>query len=272
MSSNSFSCNVIGLGAWGDYCDSWGGLAELLKSNEVVPEKVAGPKPQIIPANERRRAPLPVRLAVESSWQASQMAKVDPKELSCVFVSGFGDTQLTDYMCKVLAGDSKELSPTKFHNSVHNAAAGYWTISTGCEKAANSVAGFENSVSVTLLEGMIQCVEENKPILLTFFDAPVSQVLTDIMGPGDSFACSIVIVPESFASQSDYTKKITATLELANCEWPALNVCSDVIKASYTNNPSARVIPLLELLVGESGSNTIELPLSEQTALSVRVD
>lgn len=271
MSSNSFSCRVIGLGAWGDYFDSWQSLAELLKNKNATPEKASGPKPQIIPANERRRAPLPVRLAVESSWQASQMAELDPKELSCVFVSGFGDTQLTDYMCKVLAGESKELSPTKFHNSVHNAAAGYWTISTGCEKAANSVAGFENSVSMTLLEGMIQCIEEDKPILLTFFDAAVSEILTDIMGPGDSFSCSIVIVPESFSHQSDYAKKITATLEQASCEWPALNDCSDVIKTSYTNNPSARVVPLLELLISESNS-TIELPLSEQTALSVRVD
>jgi len=272
VSSNSFSCNVIGLGAWGESFDSWQSLARLLKGNGTDPEKVSGPKPQVIPANERRRAPLPVRLAVESSWQASQMAKTDPKELSCVFVSGFGDTQLTDYMCKVLAGESKELSPTKFHNSVHNAAAGYWTISTGCEQAANSVAAFENSVSMTLLEGMIQCIEEDKPILLTFFDAPVSHILTDIMGPGDSFSSSIVIVPESFSHQSDYAKKITATLEQVSCEWPALNVCSDAIKISYTNNPSARVFSLLELLADESGSKTIVLPLSEQTALSVRVD
>ncbi len=272
MSSNSFSCHVIGLGAWGDYFDSWDSLAELLKSNDAVPEKVSGPKPQIIPANERRRAPLPVRLAVESSWQASQMAQIDPKALSCVFVSGFGDTQLTDYMCKVLASESKALSPTKFHNSVHNAAAGYWTISTGCEQSANSVAGFNNSVSVTLLEGMLQCIEENKPILLTFFDAPVSQILTDIMGPGDSFSCSLVIVPEGFSNKPDDAKKITATLEYISCEWPALNTRSDVLEASYKSNPSSRILPLLELLTNESNSGAIRLPLSEQTTLSVLVD
>jgi len=61
---------------------------------------------------------------------------------------------------RLLAGENKALSPTKFHNSVHNAAAGYWTISTGCMQAANSVAGFDNSVSLTLLEALIQADAE----------------------------------------------------------------------------------------------------------------
>lgn len=278
MSSNSFSCNIVGLGAWGDYFDSWSSLAELLQSDPVSKEdsekaleKIAGPKPQIIPANERRRAPLPVRLAVESSWQASQMANIDPKELSCVFVSGFGDTQLTDYMCKVLAGESKQLSPTKFHNSVHNAAAGYWTISTGCEQAANSVAGFQHSVPLTLMEAMLQCVEENKPILLTFFDAPVSQVLTDILGQGGSFSCSLIIVPESYPDACDYSKKITASIEYSGCEWPELGAQKDALQEGYVNNPSARILPLLEVLLGVSNSMRVQFPLSEQSSLSLAV-
>lgn len=278
MSTNSFSCHVLGLGAWGDYFDSWSSLSGLLQqglvldsTSENIPEKIAGPKPQVIPANERRRAPLSVRLAVESSWQACQMAAIDPKELSCVFVSGLGDTQLTDYMCKVLASETKELSPTKFHNSVHNAAAGYWTISTGCEQAANSIAGFQHSVSLALLEGFVQCTEENKPILLTFFDAPVSKVLTDIMGPGGSFASSIVIVPSGYNIRGD-VKKITASVEYKLCSWPELKTQTQILQECYVNNPSARILTFLEVLVNASDKTNLQLPLSEQSSLLLSIN
>jgi hypothetical protein len=264
---------VVGLGAWSDYFNSWSSLAELLQNNDLVSgevlEKIAGPKPQIIPANERRRAPLPVRLAVESSCQASQMANIDPKDLSCVFVSGFGDTQLTDYMCSVLASESKELSPTKFHNSVHNAAAGYWTISTGCQQAANSVAGFQHSVALTLMEGILQCVEENKPVLLTFFDAPVTAMLTDILGQGNSFSFALIVVPDNYYSGHDYCKKIKATIKYHRCEWPNLAAQNNTLIQYYMNNPSARILPFLEVLLGLSKSNAVEFPLSEQTSLSL---
>ena len=179
--NNRFSARIVAVGAWGQEFRSWSDLQKLLENQVWQDDGAKGPKPEIIPANERRRAPLPVRLAVESSWQATQQSDFEAQDLSCVFVSALGDTQLTDYMCKVLAGESKQLSPTKFHNSVHNAAAGYWTISTGCMKAANSVAGYEESVSLTLLEAMTQIHIEQQPVLLTFYDAPVSKVLQSLL-------------------------------------------------------------------------------------------
>ena len=274
----SFSCKVISFGAWGDGFESWNELVELIEKKGATLKEGAssskGPKPEVIPANERRRSPLPVRLAVETSWQATQAANIDPKELTCVFVSGFGDTQLTDYMCKVLATESKELSPTKFHNSVHNAAAGYWTISTGCEKAANSVAGFQDSVSLTLMEAMIQCQQEKKPILLTFFDAPVSTVLTDIMGNGSSFSFSMIIAPDDtlYAGLKLNNKEVFLTAKViaeSSC-WPDLvNVHSD-IEDCYTNNPSARILSLVELLRGVGGKSRT-FPMGQHSSLCLSI-
>ena len=42
----------------------------------------------------------------------------------------------TTTCARTLASAPTLLSPTKFHNSVHNAAAGYWTIGTGCMEAS----------------------------------------------------------------------------------------------------------------------------------------
>ncbi|GGW84900.1 beta-ketoacyl synthase chain length factor [Alteromonas halophila] len=266
--SKPLQCKVVSTGAWGGYFESYTALQQLFAGGELPEKKQKGPKPAIIPANERRRAPLPVRLAVESSWQAAQKAEVTPDALTCVFVSGFGDTDLTDYMCKVLASDNKELSPTKFHNSVHNAAAGYWTISTDTMRAANSVAGYQESVSLTLFEAMVQCEYEDSPMLVTFYDAPVSEILKPLLPNDEAFAFSLVLYPAS----SD----LPGTLLTANvnsndtCDWPELACSNDYIQGLYRTNPSARVLCLAESLEQPTGaSRALTLPLSAGSTLSL---
>lgn len=265
------ACRVVAQGAWGENFRNWGDLANLLQGGEFAEDAMKGPKPEIIPANERRRAPLPVRLAVESSWQATQNSSYAADELRCVFVSSLGDTQLTDYMCRALAGEVKQLSPTKFHNSVHNAAAGYWTISTGCMKAANSIAGYEESVSLTLLEAMTQVCSENEAVLLTFYDAPVSSVLQCLLKNEQPFAFSMILAPAATQEGS----LIEMEMLEHRVEWPELPIAS--LQECYESNPTAKILPLLSSLVSVQKSAlaqqvkvataSVEMPLSEQTSI-----
>ncbi len=263
----TLACKLLAYGAWGKGFENWQDLQNILQGkghNESMP---VSPKPEIIPANERRRAPLPVKLAVESSWQATQNAGIDPKELSCVFVSGLGDTQLTDYMCKVLAGEDKQLSPTKFHNSVHNAAAGYWTISTSCMKSANSVAAYNESVSLTLLEGITQCIAEGVPVLLTFFDAPVSAVLKSLLKNETPFAFSMIIAP----SDSTYEGlTLEANVLQETTAWPVFSSHYDVLDNAYNENPVAKVLPILKHIINKDKS-ALTIPLSAATSLQLLV-
>lgn len=279
------TCRIAGLGAWGQNFRNVADLQTLLSGGEFIDDGAKGPKPEIIPANERRRAPLPVRLAVESSWQATQSSSYAAEDLSCVFVSSLGDTQLTDYMCRVLASENKQLSPTKFHNSVHNAAAGYWTISTGCMKAANSIAGYEESVALTLLEAMTQLQCEQTPILLTFYDAPVSPVLKSLLKNEQAFAVSVILEPVlELASKSVQEPKQTKptsvnrlntmlTAEVVNkaAKWPELAVPS--LQALYTDNPTAKILALLSSLSEASAlhnkQQTVDMPLSAESCLRV---
>ena len=265
MQAKALKCKIAGIGAWGSYFESWPALQALLQGAALPEDKLKGPKPSIIPANERRRAPLPVRLAVESSWQATQHAGVEPSTLTCVFVSGLGDTDLTDYMCKTLASEHKELSPTKFHNSVHNAPAGYWTISTGTMSAANSVAGYEESVSLTLLEAMIQCDTENKPMLLTFYDAPVAEVLTPVLPNQETFAFSVVVFPVT--ADIDAPVLTAQVTQQTSQSWPALKTESAYLATLYKDNPAAKVLCLAELI--EQASGEVVMPLSSGTTLTL---
>jgi len=167
-------------------------------------------------------------------------------------------------MCKVLAGENKALSPTKFHNSVHNAAAGYWTISTGCMQAANSVAGFDESVSLTLLEALVQADAEQRPMLITLYDAPSSAVLQGLLKNQQAFAVSLVIVPSSLLeSKPDFS----ATVDAKKVDWPESSY-SGVLDECYQTNPVARVLPLLALL-GDQSEQSISMPLSSHTSLSI---
>ena len=262
---------MVAFGAWGLGFQDWPGLQGLLRGGELVMGAISGPKPDIIPANERRRAPLPVRLAVESSWQATQAAGLDPKDLSCVFVSGIGDTQLTDYMCKMLASDNKQLSPTKFHNSVHNAAAGYWTISTGCMKAANSVAGFGESVPLALLEAIVQCVHENTPVLITFYDSPSSMILEGLLKNDQSFSVSMVIVPLDNEKEG---KVMSAKVDTHAVAWPEIDLPAN-LRHYYATNPAARILPLLDRFVSNSDLGaeafSLSLPLSAESSITLTV-
>ena len=262
---SEFKFSVLGIGAWGLTARSWSDLQALMVGNAIEDDGSKGPKPELIPANERRRAPLPVRLAVETSAQACSAAQLDPAQLGCVFVSGLGDTELTDYMCNVRASDNKALSPTKFHNSVHNAAAGYWTISTGCTAAANSVAGFTDSVSLTLLEALVQAEAEQRPLLLTFYDAPVSTVLQPLLKNPYSFSVSVVISPATLAPAG--ATRWSAKLVEQAASWPTAS-WSGELQDCYETNPVARILCLLALLSGQS--NSVTMPLSSATALSVQ--
>lgn len=263
--------SILGVGAWGPRFRNWQDLQDLINGKELEDDGAKGPKPEVIPANERRRAPLPVRLAVEASSQACEMAGLNASELASVFVSGLGDTQLTDYMCKVLAGDNKSLSPTKFHNSVHNAAAGYWTISTDCMQAANSVAGFNESVSLTIMEALVQANAEQRPMLLTFYDAPSSPILKELLENEHPFAVSIIISPKGAlkiegSDLNDSAIQLSANVTEQFVEWPKMTL-SDELAECYQHNPCAKILPVLELITGSRTS--LSMPLSSDTALTL---
>src|SRR3546814_2131149 len=78
----------------------------------------------------------------------------------------------SDLLCTTLASDARALSPTRFHNSVHNAAAGYWTIGTGCHAPSTAISSFDASFAQGLLEALVQLRTGAQAVLLVAYDAP----------------------------------------------------------------------------------------------------
>lgn len=266
--NTTLKVSVNAIAAWGTHFENWSQLQRLLAGEALGTAPAKSPKPQRIPANERRRAPVPARLAVEVCDQAATAAGMNPEDLACVFSSGLGDTDLTHYMCKELAGEHKQLSPTKFHNSVHNAPAGYWTIATGCQQPANSVAGLNVSVSIALLEGIVQCVSEQLPVILAFYDTPTSPVLTPLFSNSEPFAAAIVISP--ITANATHTTTLQCCVEEAEApRWSSVALPSS-LENLYQHNPAARALPLLQAIASDAPSE-LALPLSPATQLRLTV-
>ena len=81
----------------------------------------------MLPANERRRAAASVRWALAAAQEAVSAAAARPARSRPSSPPAASDGETLHRICEALASAEREVSPTRFHNSVHNAAAGYWT-------------------------------------------------------------------------------------------------------------------------------------------------
>jgi hypothetical protein len=110
-----------------------------------------------------------------------------------VFATSQGDLPITDYLCTTLAAAPRELSPTRFHNSVLNAAAGYWTIATGCRAPSTSLSAGDGTFAGGLFEAACQVAANAAPVLLVSYDIAAPPVLADVIANRAPFAAALVL-------------------------------------------------------------------------------
>jgi hypothetical protein len=171
---SSLAATIEGIGFWANGLPSWQAARDYVASQVLRDDAPAKPAPQLLAPNERRRAPDSVAVALEVALAACSDAGRDPKALPSVFASTHGDLAITDYMCATLAQEPRALSPTRFHNSVHNAAAGYWTIGNGCVQATTAISAYDASFAQGLLEALLQLATGSEAVLLAGYDAPAA--------------------------------------------------------------------------------------------------
>lgn len=117
----------------------------------------------------RRRTSIATKMAITALDRACEEAGVD-KDMPVIFSSSIGEMAVTDKLCNAIADARWPLSPTLFHNSVHNTAAGYWSLSIESMAPMQSMAGLEDSFAMGLLEayGQLRCGAKN--VLLVCYD------------------------------------------------------------------------------------------------------
>ena len=178
--TTTLSAAVEGIGYWSHGLPSWCAARAFAVDGVASTDAPTRPAPQLLAPNERRRAPESVAVALEVALAACTAAERDPASLPSVFASTYGDLSITDYMCSTLASQPHSVSPTRFHNSVHNAAAGYWTIGAGAMQPATAISAFDATFAQGLLEAMVQLAVGSEAVLLVGYDSGASGPLARV--------------------------------------------------------------------------------------------
>lgn len=254
--------DIAGLGVWSPVFSDWSTFRAGLESGEWSPS--AGLQPELIPPRERRRAPQLVKMAIEVMDQACKMAAISPTDAAVVFSSAMGDMQITDYLCRTLAEPPKLVSPTRFHNSVHNAAPGYWSITTGAFTPATAVSAHEHSASMALLEASVQVDEEGIPVLLVTQEIAAPLPLFETCPSEQPFSAAFLLVPPGSCETAMASFEFTVDAEAGG--WPPVNAA---LSANFGSNFGARLLPLLEALAADVAEQQFDFPISDTSALSV---
>lgn len=246
---NTLRVRVAGIGIAGPGLSDWSQAAAILRGEQAYqPEPWPRYKPERLPANERRRATSLVRLAFQACEEAIANEAIEASALASVFASSGGDMDISTRICEMLAQGQTALSPTQFHNSVHNAAAGYWSIATEARGPSCSLSGHDGTAAAGLLEAASLVVHEQQPTLLAVYDIPTPAPLHAKRPIDDPLAWALVLLP---AEQTQGTELcIDCTPHDTDIATTAL---PEQLKPLQAAHPAGRGLPLLQLLAGAPG-------------------
>jgi hypothetical protein len=244
---------IGGIGVLGPGFRNWGEACAVLSDRRpYAPSPAVLPPPALLPPTERRRTGRVVKLALAVASEAADGAGMDAGCLRSVFSSSGGDGHNCHELCAALAATPREISPTRFSNSVHNAAAGYWSIATGATLASTVLCAFDASFGAGLLEALAQVTVDRVPVLMVAYDTEYPEPLHSKRPFPDAFGAALVLTP---SEERNSTAHIDATLGPG-----LLDSMSDAqLEALRTSIPAARSLPLLrQLALGLSGRTVLE--------------
>ncbi len=231
------------------------------------PEALPPLKPDSLKPNERRRTTQTIKLALVVADDALRQIE-RPAELLSVFASSDGDLEIANRICHALSQAERPVSPTHFHNSVHNAPAGYWSIAYGYRQASTSIGGIHGSFSAGLLEAAVQAVCEAKPVLLVAYDLPSPDPLGELIPSRPPFATALLLSPTS-PDEANPARLATLNLQpVAETRETAL--ASQAMEQLRQSQPSARALPLLSALARQQATHIL-LPYLPDLGLSLEV-
>ena len=223
------------------------------------------PAPSILPPAERRRASRVVKLTLAVGLEAAAHAGADVATLATVFSASGADGHNCHALCEQLATDDRQISPTRFHNSVHNAAAGYWGIATGAMAPCQVICAYDASFGAGLIDALGQVVLDRQPTLLIAYDSEYPEPLFAKRPVPDVAGVSLLLTPErserSLAS-------ITVTPSIASAE----SLADAALEALRVSIPALRALPLLQKLArGEAGEVCLDYLPPMQLKVDIRL-
>ena len=262
--------SVTGIAFWAPRLPGWEIARAVIRGETEMPHvSAARPAPAMLAPTERRRAPDTVAIALEVAARACTAASRAPADLPSVFASTHGDLAISDYMCTTLVSTPTLISPVKFHNSVHNAAAGYWSISTASHAPYTAISAFQHTFGTGLLEAVTQVHCEHRAVLYVAFDIEAKGALGTIAPSRGLLGTAFVLAPLEERSPTDMSPLLA--LEVITGEPAIPTPARSAAIAAVSENVLAPCLPLLEALASDE-SSVVMLTLSEHMVLRATVN
>jgi hypothetical protein len=245
------SAFIEGVGLLGPGFSNWQQAAQVLAGNAPYePRRTVLPPPLMLPPAERRRTVRSVKLALAVGLEAAEASARDAATLRTVFAASGGDGENCHVVCETLAGDDRDLSPTRFHNSVHNAPAGYWGIAMRSMSPSNVLCAHDGSFAAGLIESVSQVAIDAKPTLLISFDTDYPVPLRCTRPIDDAFGVALVLTPNA-------GERTLARMEMGFTHANATTLSSFEFEALRRDNPAARALPLIDALAKRHSASVV---------------
>jgi hypothetical protein len=253
---------VLGVGLLAPGLRGWAEGKRILSGQAAhAPAPVEPPAPKMLPAAERRRCAQSVLWALAAGQEAVASAGVEASELAAVFVSCDGDGAIIHQICSALASDDRRLSPIQFHNSVHNAAAGYWGIGTRSEGPSTALCAHDASFAAGLVEAACQAATESRRVLLCAVDLPFPEPLQALRPARHGLAAALVVDP----AVADVPARLCVDIEPGHEPDPL-----PAGLEAFAGNAAAACLPLLARLAGAGGTVRLAGASGESVVVTVR--
>jgi hypothetical protein len=233
---------IEGIGVLGPGLGNWTSTHAILTGQQPYQrQKTVLPAPALLPAAERRRSGAITKLTLAVGLEAIAAAGLDAASLHTVFAASGGDGETCHAICEMLDSADRQISPTRFHNSVHNAAAGYWSIATGAMASSSVLSAYDASFGAGLLEALAQVVADNIRTVLLACDTPYPEPLFGARPVPDSLGIALVLAPQPSA-------KALAQITVSLTDQHAKALDDAALEQLRVAIPAARGLPLLRAL------------------------
>lgn len=264
----SLTVFVEGIGLLGPGLAGWApGREQLAGSAPYAPARCVLPLPMALPPAERRRAGAVVKVSLAVGQEAVTASGRAAVGLPSVFSSSSGDAINCHEICSALASNDRLISPTRFHNSVHNASSGYWSISSGAMATSSVLCAHDASFAAGLLEAMVQVAVDQTAVLLVAYDTDYPEPLRSARPLPDTFGVALVLAP-----QRSERSLARWTLAPATCltDHAADRMADEALEQLRTSIPAARCLPLLHS-VAIRDTKTVFMSYLDDLQLAVQV-
>jgi hypothetical protein len=264
---NAITVYIEAIGLCGPGLDCWRASEAVLRDESpYVLTSTKIPVSESLPAAERRRVGVGVKLALACSADALEGSTYLASELLSVFSSSGGDGDNCHVICEALASNDRLISPTRFTNSVHNAPSGYWGIALQAKQASTSLCAYDGSFSAGFLETCTQAATADEPVLLIAYDTPYPEPLRRVRPILHSMGVTLLISPRP-------TPQSIAKVHVNLGQSPVSVIQNLDFEALRQNVPAARSLPLLLAIANKEKHAELALDLftNQQLLLEVEV-